>query len=373
LTKDSSWATAALLKAKLTPHAQTLFATRSLHYHEEKEHIAEQFAQLLLRRCKRLIEDRDEPARVLLIMDAGTTLYPFFENIGRECVRSYNNRESWVDHFSIVTNNLAGIDSLMEHACISRESRYAPLAVECHCLPGHPMPIFSGVAGIKTIHAIKSLRTDYANHEFDRIDNVSATTTDVHRRLLIIILTTGNWLRIRRHDPPCPVPLARTSEHFQVKQELINICDEAYIIAPLGKVLFNCAPNEINNALGYDDTQASPDKEPYSEITVTDDQAKRIKLVTTSRIERRLLFPLSQKLKAVLEYVEAHNYDDVINKPIEVMPHVFIPFDRLPNNRWLELEEEFPHRNTRGESFLERFYDIHISNWSAHHGTEENV
>jgi len=50
LKKDHQWAVEALDRAKLGPHAATLFGERSNHFREEKEHLASQFVPLLMKR-----------------------------------------------------------------------------------------------------------------------------------------------------------------------------------------------------------------------------------------------------------------------------------------------------------------------------------
>ncbi len=111
LKKDFTWAIEALGKAKIGLQARTIFGERMEHFRDEKEFLADQFLPKLLDRCKALVDQKQD---VYILIDSGTTLYPLFKRIGDEAVSAYANKEDWISKVMIVTNNLVGVEALME-------------------------------------------------------------------------------------------------------------------------------------------------------------------------------------------------------------------------------------------------------------------
>lgn len=169
-----------------------------------------------------------------------------------------------MNNVSIITNNLPGVDSLMKHGRIQPNNRYSELAILCKLLPGVPLPVYSAVTGEETREAIKNYRKKY------------------QKNCYFLGLTTGNWIRVRRSKPPCPVPLARGKGHLDFKQAMINACNEIYEISPLGKLFVGPGPEDLNEILKYDVRFQHPDWQPYEEVTIDNDKAKMVSLVTTS-------------------------------------------------------------------------------------------
>ncbi|MBU3967639.1 MAG: hypothetical protein KKG76_09745 [Euryarchaeota archaeon] len=347
LKENVDWAVSALEQAKLKPRAQTLFGERMGHFRDEKEHIAENFVPLLLKRCK----FHAEKGKVYLIVDAGTTLFPFFERLGRETVRIYENKEPWLSNLEIITNNLPGIETLIETGRINPNNRYSKLAVECKLLPGAPLPIYSGITGLETNDALERLRKAPGGAVF-------------------IGLITGNWIRLNTSTSPnCPVPLARGQGHLGFKQVLIDNSDEIYVVTPLGKIFVDI-PNDkdpcntINKALDFNENHLDPDKQPYLQVKIDSDKAKNLKLVSTYRVDGRVLYKLSQKLFTLFNLDENDNNKDVWNEQFSKseyhnVPHILFPFDKkLSGNRDIQIETEFPHRNTQREDFITKFFFV---------------
>lgn len=336
LKNDAGWAFEALDKAKLIPHAQTLFAARLGHFHDEKEHLADHFTPLLFKRCKRLVESG---LSVCLLIDSGTTLYPFFDRLGRTSVLCYENKEDWINKLVIVTNNLAGIEALFQAGLVNPRHRYSSLAVACHLLPGVPLPIYSAVTGQETNDAIQRLRDNY------------------DKNTVIIGLTTGNWIRLRRSTPSCPVPLVRGTGHLEFKQALIDNSDEIYVVTPLGKIFVDVPPGELNKALGFSEDYPDPDKQPYKEVNISNEKAKYVSIVTTSRAPGRVLSELSTRVQVILNLNDQFvgQFPSVASTD---MQHIAFPFDMLPDIRYLEIDTEFPHIQTRQEAFRSKFFFV---------------
>ena len=338
LVADTRWAADALERAKLGPYTRTLFGDRSLHFREEKEQIAERFVPMLLRRCRRLIEEDNK--RVFLLIDSGTTLCPFFTRLGEQTVRAWEMGDSWLrdGRLVVVTNNLPGVQQLMETGQPNSANRYSGLALDCRLLPGVPLLVYSAVTGEQTEEGIMRVRLDT-----NRKDTA------------IISLVTGNWIRVRRTAPRCAIPLARGKGHLKAKQNFVNAADEVYVVGPLGKVFASADREAVNKWLGFDSGQLDPERQPYDEIDVTrDEDVRKIALISTSRVTGRVLSNLSVYLRGQLG-VEAIDDQQFSARPIGKPDSILFPFDSLPSEPSLEREVEFPHRHTRTTEFIDFF------------------
>ena len=338
LSKNVNWASDALEKANIKPAAQTLFAERWGHFRKEKEFVASNFCPLLIRRLRNLSLEK---SHIYLVIDSGTTLFPFFKKIGQETVNCYLNKEEWMNNVTIVTNNLPGVDSIMKYGRIQPNNRYSSLAINCKLLPGAPLPVYSAVTGEDTTETLQNYRNRTENDCF------------------FVGLLTGNWIRVRRSEPPCPVPLARGKGHRGFKQAIIDACDEIYVISPLGKLFVGPGPEELNKILNYDVKSQNPDWQPYKEVTISNEKAKTVSLVTTSREKNRILSPLSERLKERLNFKNEIIEECVIpdlKEDNKNHGHIIWPFDDLPKHKWEEIETEFPHSHTRTKAFMEKFF-----------------
>lgn len=344
LVDHPDWAHQALEAAKLLPYTYTIFGERSQHFREEKEELAKRFVPYLLKRCEALAEDDRD---VFLLIDAGTTLYSFFEVIGRETVKCYHRGDNWLRRFHLVTNNLPGIEQLIRTGRRVQEDRYSELAIgDCHLLPGHPIPIFAAVAGPDTNEAIINLRAPYQSN-----DAVKPAT--------FIALVVGNWIRIRKEPPRCPVPLARGKDHLGVKRTLVKNVDEIYVVSPLGKIIVNHSRDELNNALGFVGIPRDPESEPYEDVDV-EEQAPMVKLVSTKRSKGHLLQRHSNSVEDALipgSKATLPSDQEFASAKIEDVPHLLFDFGAPPRKKYDEFIVEFPHYHTRrNRKFLDMFF-----------------
>ncbi len=336
LIKNSDWAVKGIKEANLGPYSKTLFGSRSKHYSKEKEKIASMFVPLLLSRCKRLIQTGKH---IYLVIDSGTTLRLLFKLLGEKTVQFSADDEKWIDKLTIVTNNLSGIQSLMEHGRPNPNNRYSGLAVDCRLLPGVPLPVYSAVTGEETEKALRELHSN---------------TSDSNNSIFIGI-TTGNWVRIRKSEPRCPVPLGRGKGHLAFKQTLLNVSDEVFVISPLGKIFANASNENVNHLLGFSGDIKDPERKSYDELDINSEKASSVKLVTTSRKKGRLLDRLSTCIKVHLRAssLDEENAEKFRNAKVGETESVVGLFDDLPRD---EKEIEFPHGNTwQNEEFIEHF------------------
>jgi flagellar motor protein MotB len=342
LVDHPDWAHRALEGAKLLPYTYTIFGERSQHFQEEKRELAKRFVPLLLKRCQRLAEEGWE---VFLLIDAGTTLYAFFEVLGAEAVKACHRGDDWLHRFHLYTNNLPGIEQLIKTGRRVREDRYSGLAIEdCHLLPGVPVPIFAAVAGDETEEAIRQLRMRHNENK--------------ESRAKFIALVVGNWIRIRRETPRCPVPMARGQEHLGVKRTLVNNADEIFVVSPLGKIIVNHTRTELNAALGYVGSSRDPESEPYEDVEI-DGKASITKLVSTKRASKHLLQRHSNSVEDALapsSKATIPSDKEFAGARIEELPHLLFDFSELPERPFSEFLVEFPHLHTRrSRAFLEMF------------------
>lgn len=331
LREDPMWASVALERAKLYPLRQTIFADRLGHFSDEKEYLARQFVPLLLSRCKHFALQ----GPTYLVLDSGTTIYALFEQLGEQTVKCAANKESWLSNLRIVTNNLPGVSCLVDSGRLNPGSRYSPLAVECQLLPGAPAPVYSAITGELTNDALNYLREK---------GNGNAT---------FIGVVTGNWIQLSR-DPVCPIPLARGTGHREFKEEVTDNCDELYVVAPLGKVFFDVAVDEINESLGFTIGSADPDREAYQRVGIKPDKAREINLVSTTRNPNRLLSNLSIKVEALLGTSRSTSGPPSLESP----HHLLFPYNDLPSEWHEEFEIEFPHRYTHREEIWRKLFFV---------------
>ncbi len=316
---------------------RSLFAERLDFFRDEKEFLAEQFAPRLFARCRSLFEKYGK--HVYIYLHSGTTLYPFFRILGQEAVRAQVNGEAWVaSHFTLITNNIPGLESLFSVARRDKLNRYSPLAFECKLLPGTPLPLFEALAGEDTVKGFRDL----------------IASAKSKGNAVVVSLLSGNWIRVRRTPPACPIPLVRGASFADLMQEAVDLADEVHVVAPLGKIFQDTTADEINAVFGFWGPAREPDAVPYEEIRIEGDAANRTKLVSTSRERGRLLYEASLRLALTLQTEQMPGYDSFIKAELGHTPHLLFPYDRLPQETQAELETELPLPRMRREEFLKR-------------------
>lgn len=338
MAADTRWASEAMERAKLGAFGKTLFGERVGHFYDEKEFLAEHFIELLINRCRWLIHDGK---RVCVLIDSGTTLHPLFRHLGEKAVAIRQNEETWINGLTVVTNNLPGIETLMDVGRLNPNDRYSSLAIACRLLPGVPLPVYSAVTGKLAIKALNELR-DEQEHE------------EPKGNFYFVALVTGNWIRVRRTEPACPIPLARGEGHKDFKQALVDMAAETYVVTPLGKIFTRAPLAEVNAALGFDKNHAARAKQPYEELEINAEKALTMKLVTTSRTANRVLYKLSVRVQSDLG---SDDREDFVTASAQDVPHLYFPFDeKLPKAWHEEILTEFPHPSTRKPAIRQKYF-----------------
>ncbi len=342
LKSDIGWAFESLEKAKLGQYSQSIFGERLAHFAEEKKYITEQFVPLLLKRCKHLIS---QGKKIYLLIDSGTTLYPFFEKLTNEALQASDNNEEWLANIQIVTNNLPGIQKMMEISRNKPKSRYSTLALNSFLLPGVPFPEYSAVYGDQTVNTVEQIKKEAVN---------------LNPNSVFISLVVGNWIILKKGTPSFPQPLARVIGHTTFKKSLIENSDEIYIVTPLGKVFCDVSEKQLNNDLGFSEKDTRSDHKPYSGFHINHTKLKYIKIVTTSRKSGRILHDHFSALKELLSFKE-EKMAKFARSAVGKTPHMIFPFDKLPDVRYQEYEIELPHGYTRNEKFVKTYFHTTIN------------
>ncbi len=353
LSSNPTWAIDALANARISGGAYSVFGDRISHFQGEKRFLADSICRLVELRSNELL-DNDKADGVILVVDSGTTLFPFFEQLGKLCVEESDRSAGWVHRLLVVTNNIPGIESLIRYGRTKGGSGHESLAVSCMVLPGTPLPAYAAIVGEDAEAVLKSLHQTRASYL------TGLTKTHENFRWHVIGLTTGNWIVVR---DGVVRPLARGEGHLDFKQALIDAADEVYVVGPLGKIFLNVETDEINDALHYSSDAKSPNRRAYQEVPLSNAEGKT-KLVTTCRRGRFILQPHSMQLTGALG--DPNNITDDVDARyrqttrVQDLPHIVIPYERLTSDLAEQVEIEFPHSGTRKKPFLARFFDVHI-------------
>ncbi|MEO6391586.1 MAG: toll/interleukin-1 receptor domain-containing protein [Pyrinomonadaceae bacterium] len=349
----------------------TVVEDRMGHFAEEKTLLAERFGGYLLARLKRLCNDGQ---KVVLLVDSGTTLLPFFHVLGNYAIEARRAGPStWIDKLTIVTNNLTGLDWLREHGRTSRDDRWSEIALQCMLLPGVPLATYGAVTGSNELSITQKFLRPLMPEELlaglkaSKTQLKSAEVVDLPR---IIALVTGNWIRIRQTLPRYPIPLARGG-HLSVKQSIIELADEVYVVASLGKIFAKGEKLEVEMTLNDLVDEQSPHQPQYREVDIDspryqvpgeeENAAQKIKLVTTFRTDDAILAELSKILgdQTFLgaSIIGDDNYGTMKRSFVsEAGNNLMFKFDPQRDSLQAQLETEFPHANTRNSDFLRKFH-----------------
>jgi hypothetical protein len=340
----------------------TEYGKRTEHFLQEKEFLADRFGEYLWARLKHLNQ------ATILLIDSGTTLYPFFSKFGRLAVNASTPGRDWIKNLMVITNNLAGVEWLMKNGKAS-DDKWAEVALPCIMLPGTPLPTYYAATGIPTDHRFSGVLEMLQ-------PNLILETLRATCNCKVIALVTGNWVRIRNHFPHYPVPLARGRGHLDIKQAMINCADEVYVVAPLGKIFADRDKSEVQFVLhDFVDGQEKAsniyqevrfEAKPLRNMSIDDEPevSNKIRLVTTSRKERFVLSSLS-KLLEKNSFLDTRN---VTNENFEEFKRSFyvskftgvsnlmFEFDGVPIKLKEQIQTEFPHKESWGTGFLKCFH-----------------
>lgn len=343
-----------------------LYSERMLHFRDEKKYLCDKFSDFLLARIRILSRTTDN---IFLFIDSGTTLFHLFSRIGKFAVaNSYSTPNHWINKIVIITNNMTGIRLLSKIAVQENNSkRFVEPVLKCISISGVPYPTYSAFLGFDFFvetelrKSFEVFQPDYVLKNF--IDEIR--TKKINCKIISVV--TGSWVRIRETSPRIPLPLARGTGHIQYKQTIVDIADEVYIVATLGKIFAGQSKEQVYSVLDHFASDAT-NPTHYNELNVTTENfsAGNLKLVTTSRPrEGYILSNLSEKLEKVdyldVQRVTLENLYTVrrsfCDLPFSSIPNIMFDYFDVSDNVQKQFEEEFPHKASREQlEFLKSFH-----------------
>jgi hypothetical protein len=160
-----------------------------------------------------------------------------------------------------------------------------------------------------------------------------------------------------------PCFLARGRGHGAFKKKLMEVCDEIFVIAPLGKILIGTSVGDLNTRLHYSSDAANPQERSYELIQAPVDKSPVFKVVSTIREKQSVLRDhsalLCKKLGPYTTLDRSDRTNDQASSSIADVDHLLFPFDKFCDETIeTQLEIELPHPRTRENSFKRDVFSI---------------
>jgi hypothetical protein len=301
----------------------SLFDRRRSHFTPEKELLAD----VIVKRISSYI-DKDDDLFIILILDAGSTVYPIFRRLCRHPSFQFDRNKA--RRLKIITNNLPGVADLIRYGHIGDPS-VARTLFQCRILSGFAHSQYE--ASLSNETAADLLKAVSEFRESIRKDQPQAD------KVKVISVTTGNYISIKEGV------LARDRNHVDTKSNMIEVASEIYVLAPLGKLLpYNC--DEINNLLEFNEDMG------YATLPKWDERfTDRYIVITTRQPE---YFPQLNPLTLITYFgrvqgeVNDHYKDNLLKIPFDPMDDIQVRTSASILGRDRALREyELPHQNLR--------------------------
>lgn len=299
----------------------SLFERRSQHFAPEKDKLAEVIVNII---STELLNDKK--LKIILLLDAGSTVYPIFRQLCTDPNFQFDRTNA--KRLKIITNNLPGVSSLIKHGHIG-DPIVARTLFKCRVLRGYAQSQYEATLSDKTASDLLEAVAEFKN--FTQDSNAE--------KVKVICVTSGNYISL-----PEGV-LARDHNHVETKSTMLDIGDNVYVLAPLGKLLpYSC--QDINYLLDYSDDKG------YAAFPNWKERAKKVTLVVTHRAPD--YFPqlrphtLNTYFGRVQEEVKELFENQLISIPFDPMDDVRVRVQKsvLGIDRALR-EYELPHQNLR--------------------------
>jgi hypothetical protein len=372
LRNNDHWIPEALLDPDiLTREGESIFAERSEHFADEKELIAARFIPWLERR---ILQKIDEGYNVYLVIDSGTTLHAAFQVLQEELITLAKAADK-IAHLAILTNNTAIVKAYTSRSTHLKFIPYGgqePIGisdvVHCYVLGGRLFSRYAALTGPETVAALLEAKRNPPLVKAEEGQDTEITqgegSANCRRRpAFFVALLVGQWLRISESSRRHAVPLARGHGQKPFKETLIKICEEIYLLSPLGK-LFLLPEKDIQVGLGGGSGDPFGASKYYEDVPIEKDRDSRIKLVSTYRPseEKNVLGAHSSKIRAIYPRGEAAAYDPKVDdfigtEDIKELPMFFYAFDDLAARTYEgQRAIEFPHIKEKSTDTKERAY-----------------
>jgi hypothetical protein len=357
LDANRTWATEAILDAGMGLPGCGVFNKRIGHFSLEKQECGRHFARWLL--C-RIIGLLSQNRKVFLVCDSGTTVFWFLKALGELINEYFKKSDPLPIHpeklslLTLVTNNIPGAEAFVAYASqhpLPVPSKRVLISdlIECRLLAGLLLPEYVALTGADTDSDLEAVYT--------RI-----STQRLKPAPVFIGVATGNWLNIVPFEGKAlPQLLARGRGHGPFKKKLLQVCDEVFVIAPLGKIFLKSV-DELNNKLRYSDSAAESQLRSYEVVGMPEGKATAIKLVSTYRDKiSSVMRNHSQDVREAIGKFAAdpERQQQQTSLPIEQVEHLLFKFDDFSDKSpEAQIEIELPHQQTRTPEFEKLFFNI---------------
>ena len=287
----------------------TVFGMRYGHFFHEKNVLAEKFVEILEKQFL------DQGKKVRLLMDAGTTIYPVFQQLAER-----KDDPKWTENVKIITNNIPGVLVLLRDARAGGGQLHAPLLFDISVVGGQPSADYW------------ALLSNDPGTQIDKFIDADTTSAEV----VTIGLTTGNY---GRSDGM--TLFVRGSQHMGFKKALVDRSQIVYSLMPLGKLLPKPA-KEVNQHLIQEEVSEDPESR-YKELRIDLATSRSLTTLTTGRKEGDKMYP---------HFVSVQNEFDRANAeaPAGTFVSEFVEFDVAKickRDSSMEEELEMPHETHR--------------------------
>jgi len=344
LTKDVSWAKQALESASLDPEEST-YHQRIHHFLAEKEAINDRFVPWLI---DRILFHTSHGKHVRLVVESGTSLKATLAALAPRLFEKQNQLQNVNSgQIEIVTNNFPGAEAYEAFASKHRTVDNITISerVPCHIVPGRALRDYAAVVGTEAKTYLETFRKT------------------APKECIFIGLIVGNWVSLEGGTTTQPVPLARGDGHKQVKEQVVEMCDELYLLSPLCK-MFQGTCAEFNRDFFEQYEEERRAKGEYERVLIPAEKfvEGRVKVVTTSRnMTQSIVYAHSVNVRACLGILGPmpEDYAELVGKPIQQIPHLVYGHDRSSTKAFnVQLATELPHEHTWNPRFRERYFRI---------------
>ncbi|MBV6449670.1 MAG: hypothetical protein MHPDNHAH_00382 [Anaerolineales bacterium] len=305
----------------INPSDMSLFERRIAHFAPEKESLAEAIVKII---SNEIVNDKE--LEIILVLDAGSTVYPIFRQL---CAHpNFQFDRTNAQRLKIITNNLPGVSALIKYGHIG-DPISARTLFKCQVLTGYAHSQYEATLSDQTAADLRQAVTEYKK----------ITSESQNSKVKIISVTSGNYVSLTDGV------LARDRNHVETKSTMLDIGDDVYILAPLGKLLpYSCT--DINHLLGYSDENG------YAAFPNWLEKSKKLTMVITERSPEYFPQLRPHTLIAYFGRIQAEVKDLFENRLISLS---FDPMDDvrvrvqasvLGIDRALR-DYELPHRNLR--------------------------
>jgi DeoR/GlpR family transcriptional regulator of sugar metabolism len=240
------------LLPSVSPSDMSLFDRRRSHFAPEKELLGKRIVEIL----RDQIEE-DKELAIILILDAGSTVFPIFRQL---CTHpTFQFDRSNADRLKIITNNLPGVSDLTNYGRIG-ERLLARTLFGCRILSGYAHSEYEASLGGQTASDLRQAIDEFR-------ESLQDSTA---KRIKVVSVTTGNYVSLTGGI------LARHRNHRETKSAMLDVGDDVYVLAPLGKLL-PYSGQEINDLLGLSKQTGYGNLPTWSEIS------QHVTMVVTTR------------------------------------------------------------------------------------------